>query len=350
MQMSALGGDVERSKAELEAARAALTSLHERAAHTLELGREYERPEPEAQQSDEERLRLENELTRVRAEIASAQSEQSMASAAAADLRERASAFAAERDAANARLGMLDQDSARAGSARERMLAEVASLMAETRTAHAHLEGLRRGVTDLDGQVESARSEREELAAEQTRIESEARAAEASEREEAAGGERDRTRLAQIEAELGMLVSQFAQHPATNEECADVETRYRGEADSVVDELPRLRDELVRLEANVNLNAQAERDEVAEREAFLRAQLDDLAQARRRCWNRSRRSSARAKCSSIRHSSALLRLSLRSTRGSSRVGPPKCGRPIPRISPKPGSRSRCSLRGRSRCR
>jgi len=34
------------------------------------------------------------------------------------------------------------------------------------------------------------------------------------------------------------------------------------------------------LEANVNLNAQAERDEVAEREAFLRAQLDDLARAR----------------------------------------------------------------------
>ncbi len=33
----------------------------------------------------------------------------------------------------------------------------------------------------------------------------------------------------EIEAELGMLVSQFAQNPATDEECADVEARYRDE-------------------------------------------------------------------------------------------------------------------------
>ena len=77
-----------------------------------------------------------------------------------------------------------------------------------------------------------------------------------------------------------MLVSQFAQHPATNEECADVESRYRDEADSVVDELPRLRDDLARLESNVNLNAEAERDDVAQREQFLRVQLEDLAKAR----------------------------------------------------------------------
>ncbi len=48
----------------------------------------------------------------------------------------------------------------------------------------------------------------------------------------------------------------------------------------MVDELPRLRDELARLQANVNLNAEAERDEVAERERFLRTQMDDLAKAR----------------------------------------------------------------------
>jgi chromosome segregation protein len=280
MQTAGLDVDVERTQAELETARAALTALHERVVHSLELGREYERADPEAQQSDEERLRLENELVRVRAEIAAAQSDQGAASGKAADLRERTAALTAERDAAKARLGMLDQDSARAGSAREQTLAEVASLMEETRAAHAHLEGLKRGVTALDGRLEAARGQREELAAEQVRVESEMRSAEQQEREEAAGGERDRTRLAQIEAELGMLVSQFAQHPATTQECADVETRYRDELDSVVDELPRLRDELARLESNVNLNAQAERDEVAEREAFLRAQLDDLAQAR----------------------------------------------------------------------
>jgi chromosome segregation protein len=83
-----------------------------------------------------------------------------------------------------------------------------------------------------------------------------------------------------VEAELGMLVSQFAQNPATNEECGDVEERYRKEPDSVVDELPRLRDELARLQANVNLNAEPEREEIAERERFLRTQLDDLTRAR----------------------------------------------------------------------
>jgi chromosome segregation protein len=175
---------------------------------------------------------------------------------------------------------MLDQDRARAGSARERMLAEIASLMEETRGAHAHLEGLRRGVVSLDARLEQARKEREEIVTGQGRVESELRLAEQEERDAAAGGERHRTRLAQIEAELGMLVSQFAQHPATNEECADVESRYRDDADSVVDELPRLRDDLARLESNVNLNAEAERDDVAQREQFLRVQLEDLAKAR----------------------------------------------------------------------
>jgi len=103
---------------------------------------------------------------------------------------------------------------------------------------------------------------------------------EEAERDTAAGGEGHRTRLAQVEAELGMLVSQFAQNPATADECADVEGRYREEPDAVVEELPRLRDELARLEANVNLNAESERAEVAEREQFLRAQMDDLAKAR----------------------------------------------------------------------
>ena len=44
--------------------------------------------------------------------------------------------------------------------------------------------------------------------------------------------------------------------------------------------MPRLREELARLSANVNLNAEAERDELGERETFLRTQLDDLSRAR----------------------------------------------------------------------
>src|SRR5581483_6765781 len=77
-----------------------------------------------------------------------------------------------------------------------------------------------------------------------------------------------------------MLVSQFAQNPATDDECRDVEERYKDEGDDSAADLPRLREELARLQANVNLNAEAERDELGDRERFLREQLDDLSRAR----------------------------------------------------------------------
>jgi len=279
-ELGALVGDVERTRAELEGARAAAARLRASATLSWEREHEYERVEPAAERSDKHRAQLERELAGVRERIARAEADQVAASASAADLRERAAALTAERDAAKGRLGMLDQDGERAGVAREEMLAEIASLMGETRTSHAHVEGLRHGVTGLDERLDSARRQRETLAQRQTQAESDMRMAEQEERETAAGGERHRTRLAEIEAELGMLVSQFAQNPATNDECADVTQRYENEPDAIVEELPRLRDELARLQANVNLNADAERDELAERKRFLEAQLEDLSAAR----------------------------------------------------------------------
>ncbi|HEX4012592.1 MAG TPA: chromosome segregation protein SMC [Candidatus Cybelea sp.] len=279
-QAEALTSDVARTQTDLETARGAAAALREQVARTREIELEYERREPAADQSDSERTRLEDALERVREEIARAQEVQSTAGDRASQLRERSASLTAERDAAKARLGMLDADSVRATSAREQMLAEIGALMEETRSAHLHVDGLRRGIASLDGELEAARGKREGLVTEQARLESELRLAEQAERDASAGGERHRTRLAQIEAELGMLVSQFAQHPATNEECADVEARYRDEDDAIVDELPKLRDDLARLEANVNLNAESEREEVAQREQFLRTQLEDLASAR----------------------------------------------------------------------
>jgi chromosome segregation protein len=279
-EMTALRGDVERLQADLTAARAQVAELHDGERRAREAERGFERVEPQEARSEADRVRLEEDLTRSREAIARAEAAQLEAGARAADLRERAAALAAERDASKARLGMLDQDSERAHIAREEMLAQIASLVAQTRTAHAHVEGLRRGVSDLDAQLDAARREREALVNRQTQLESDVRMAENDEREANAGGEQHRMRLAEIEAELGMLVSQFAQNPATDDECRDVETRYRDEPDSVVDDLPRLRDELGRLSANVNLNAEAEREEVAEREGFLRVQLADLAAAR----------------------------------------------------------------------
>ncbi len=279
-EISALEETATRMHAELASARAAVDDLLARAAAARAREHSFAQDEPAMLRSDEERSELERALATARVEIAAAEAAQRDASARAGDLRERSAALTAERDATRARLGMLDQDGERAHAAREEMLAEIAALMEQTRTAHAHVEGLRHGVAALDEQVERARREREALVDRQTQTESDLRVAQNDEREADAGGERHRMRLAEIEAELGMLVSGFAQNPATDDECREVEERFASESDAVVDDLPRLREELARLSANVNLNAEAERDELAEREAFLRAQLDDLAKAR----------------------------------------------------------------------
>jgi chromosome segregation protein len=279
-ELAALGGELERVHGETAKAHGQVEELLTRAREARARERELGGPEPESVQSEEERASLEAQLAAAREEIARAESSQADVSRHAGDLRERSAALTAERDAARGRLGMLDQDSERARLAREQMLAEIGALADQTRSAHQHVEGLRHGVSDLDAKLDAARRERETLANELLQLESDVRTAENDEREAAAGGERHRTRLAEIEAELGMLVSQFAQNPATEEECHDVEARYAEEPDSVSDELPRLREELARLSANVNLNAEAEREELAERETFLRAQLEDLAKAR----------------------------------------------------------------------
>jgi chromosome segregation protein len=279
-EMAARGSEVERMHGEVETARRAVEELVGGVRQSREREQSYEADDPGAERADQERRRLEAELARAREEITHAEEAQARESAAASGVREQAASLSAQRNAAAARLAMLDQDDERARLAREQMLAEIASLAEQTRAAHAHVEGLRRGVTETDAQLDRARREREGLADRQTSLESELRTAELEEREVGAEGESRHTRLTQIEAELGMIVSQFAQNPATEDECRDVEQRYAEEPDAVVDELPRLRDELARLSANVNLNAEAEREETAERERFLRTQLDDLARAR----------------------------------------------------------------------
>jgi chromosome segregation protein len=280
-EMASLQSDVERVQGDFEAARARVTELGTQARASRERERELGGGlGADAAQSDEDRRHLEGELARARIEIAQAEAVRAQAAAQVAELREKFAALGAERDGARARFGILDQDSQRAQSAREQMLGEIASLAQKGGSTREHLEGLKQGVTALDAQLDVARREREHLSERSLQLESDVRMAENEEHEAAAGGEGFRTRLAEIEAELGMLVSQFAQNPATDEECKDIEGRYVGESDEITDELPRLREELARLQANVNLNAEAEREEVGERENFLRTQLDDLTRAR----------------------------------------------------------------------
>jgi chromosome segregation protein len=277
--IASASAEVERMRREFEAARKRVAELQEEAQRARERERELESAEPEAVRSDEDRVRLEEALAQAREGIAQAEQAQAQASARAGDLRERYAALAAERDGAKARLGIIDQDSERARTAREQMLAEIAMLTEQTQHASERLATLREQVTQADAQFDAARRERETLSEQVTRFESDQRSAEIEEREAQAGGERHRTRLAEIEAELGMLVSQFAQNPATDDECRDVEERYKEEPDTVADDLPRLREELARL-SNVNLNAEADREELAQREQFLREQLEDLSKAR----------------------------------------------------------------------
>ncbi|MBV8074430.1 MAG: chromosome segregation protein SMC [Candidatus Eremiobacteraeota bacterium] len=227
-----------------------------------------------------ERDRLEAELAAARERVAAVEAEQREAAHALARSRDEATTAQAERDAAQARLGMLDVDALRAAEAREATLREIAALREQHAKQEWEIGELERAVAAADEGFAAARTERERLADRANALDGEQRIALNEERRVAADGEESRTRLAQIDAELGMLTAQFAQNPATDDELADVETRYAGEGDEILEELPRLREELARLAANVNLSAESDREEIATREAFLREQLDDLGRAR----------------------------------------------------------------------
>jgi chromosome segregation protein len=227
-----------------------------------------------------ERARLEAQLASARSRVAEGEAEQQRAAAALAHAREEAAAAQAERDAAQARLGMLDDNAQRAADARAAAAREIETLTSQQTKEERDVADLEARVVRADEDFAFARAERERLAERAAQLDGEQHQAQSEEREISAQGEESRTRLAQIDAELGMLTAQFAQNPATDEELRDVEERYTGESDVILEELPRLREELARLSANVNLNAEAEREEIAQRESFLREQLDDLGRAR----------------------------------------------------------------------
>ncbi|MBV8688530.1 MAG: chromosome segregation protein SMC [Candidatus Eremiobacteraeota bacterium] len=223
---------------------------------------------------------LESALAQAREVLASAEQSHAAAVTELANLRERYAGTTAERDAIIARLGLLDADRERSQSARAALFAEISALRSKAAELEQTLERLRADIRKGAAEFETSRKERDAAAARTLQLESDLRNAELEEREVQQGGESQRMRMAEIEGELGMLVSQFAQNPATDEECAEVAERYRDQEGDFAAEVPRLRDELARLASNVNLNAEAEREELAEREKFLGAQLDDLRQAR----------------------------------------------------------------------
>ena len=228
----------------------------------------------------EQRAALEAQLAGARERIAAVEAEQSEVAAEAGALREQIAALSAEHDGAVTRLGLLDADAERASAARAAMMQELEALRARVTELEAALAVARERVAVVDAAVEESRRTRETTADEAAQREADERVAQSEDRAATAAGESGRRRLAEIDAELGMLQQNFAQNPAGEDEQSDVLARYANEPNEIVDELPRLREELLRLQANVNLNAEADRDELTERERFLREQMDDLHKAR----------------------------------------------------------------------
>jgi chromosome segregation protein len=279
-QLQGLSVEIERLDAAVAASAARVGALHASREDVGSRLHALERVADDHVDLSEQRAALEAALAEARDRIAAVEAEQSEVVATASALREQIAALSAERDGAVTRLGLLDADAERAGAARETMLRELDALRARATELGAELVQARERVAAADGAVDGARKRREAAADEAAQREAYERAAQSEDREATAAGESSRRRLAEIDAELGMLQQTFAQNPASGDEQADVLARYANEPSEVADELPRLREELVRLQANVNLNAEADRDELVERERFLREQMDDLHRAR----------------------------------------------------------------------
>ena len=232
----------ERTRLDAEIA-SLLARSQERAVETAEARRKLdllERPAVDPSATLAERERLETDLAGAREHIAGAQSAERAVASEIAAMREAVAALTAQRDGALARLGLLDADGERAAAARTAMTAELASLAERLASLEEQLRTSRARIAELDARQEAARREREALEARANGLDSDLRLAQNAEREAAQNSEGGRLRLAEIDAELGMLAAQFAQNPATDEECADVETRYANERDDPAAEMHTL--------------------------------------------------------------------------------------------------------------
>ena len=272
--------EIDRLGDESGAVEARGSALHDELAAAQRTHEALDTTAVDAADLEERRVTLEAELAGARERIVEAEVVQRDVAAEAGALRETLASLTTERDGLVTRLGVLDADSDRVAAAREAALRELESLRERIAAESERLAAARETVRTADAAVADANGRREALADALAQHEAGERVAGAEDREASAAGEGSRRRLAEIDAELGMLVQSFAQHPATDDEQRDVVERYASEDDDVTGELPRLREELARLGANVNLNAEADQAELTEREKFLRDQMDDLQRAR----------------------------------------------------------------------
>ncbi|HEV2908144.1 MAG TPA: chromosome segregation protein SMC [Candidatus Eremiobacteraceae bacterium] len=154
---------------------------------------------------------------------------------------------------------------------------EEAQRTLEISTERRELSGTALLATERE--AEELRAKRDALVGEARELEERLNAEQSHNKERSLELERHRIRLAEIDAELAVLQQQFAQNPATPQECDDVDARYASYEGDTDSEIRRLRDELARL-GGVNLNALEDQAALLERRDFLRQQLADLERAR----------------------------------------------------------------------
>lgn len=277
-ELANLEAEIQRCQRELGLARERGVELQSKAEEWRCEHRAFE-PARGSLQSDERRMSLEAELADLRGRIAQADDALAASSAHAGNIREQLATLSAQHEAARARLGLLDADTQRARDAGQGVRGQILQVQDHGERVVSQLAGSREAVAAADARVQDIRVQRDSTSAKIMELESQSRMAELQEREAAADGERQRTRSAEIEAELRMLAAGFAQNPASESECEDVEERYRHQETDAAAEVPQLRDDLARL-SSVNLNAEADRQELSVRESFLREQMEDLAKAR----------------------------------------------------------------------
>ena len=232
-----------------------------------------------AEELESGRRAHENELSVARAQIETSEMQAREARGHAANARERLAALGAELEASKTQYHLLDADSQRVFATREQASAEIERLEIDARRLGNELEALRQTCEEAQVRVRAAQVERERIVARIAELDALARRERQNERELLASGEQARRRVAELEAELGMLEDAAAQQPVSDDEREEIALRYANEPDSILLELPKLREDVSRL-SNVNLNAEADRMELEARETELRTQLDDLARAR----------------------------------------------------------------------
>lgn len=169
---------------------------------------------------------------------------------------------------------------------REERVVALAAARDEREHGREELTGLAAARAESDAALNSVQAEADVLRAKRDELSARARSLEerlnsqtAQRQARSLELERHRIRLAEIDAEMAMLASSFAQNPATQSECDEIAARYAGFDGDADGEIRRLREELGRL-GNVNLSASEDQSALLDRREFLRQQLADLEAAR----------------------------------------------------------------------